>query len=75
MFDELKVKLNTKFVKGVVSKILAKIIYKQTGYKVNVQLNEIELKIVDGEAHLHVDVDAKLSNEELKKIIKGVGLD
>ena len=34
--DELKMRLSTKFMKNMVSKIISKSVYKKTGYKVNV---------------------------------------
>ena len=34
MFDEMKVNLSTKFMRNIVSKLIAKAIYKKFGYKV-----------------------------------------
>ena len=73
--DELRMRLSTKFMKNIVSKIISKSIYKKTGYKVNVQLNKIDIEMVDGKIFLHADVDGEIENEEFMKIIKSIGLD
>jgi hypothetical protein len=73
--DEMKLKLNTRFMRNIVAKLLAKIIYKKTGYKVEIQLNELNISIVDGETHISTNVEAKLSSNEFMKIVKNVGLE
>lgn len=73
--DELKMRLSTKFMKNMVSKIISKSVYKKTGYKVNIQLNKIDIEMVDGKIFLHADVDGEIENEEFMKIIKSIGLD
>lgn len=73
--DELRMRLSTKFMKNIVSKIISKSVYKKTGYKVNVQLNKIDIEMVDGKIYLHADVDGEIENEEFMKIIKSIGLD
>lgn len=73
--DELKMRLSTKFMKNMVSKIISKSVYKKTGYKVNVQLNKIDIEMVDGKIFIHADVDGEIENEEFMKIIKSIGLD
>lgn len=73
--DELRMRLSTKFMKNMVSKIISKSVYKKTGYKVNVQLNKIDIEMVEGKIYLHADVDGEIENEEFMKIIKSIGLD
>jgi hypothetical protein len=72
--DELKLSLSTKFMRGIVTKIISKAIYKKTGYDVSIQLNEIKLETVDGKVCLHADVDAEVKNEDFMNIIKSNGL-
>ena len=72
--DELKMSLSTKFMKGIVTKIISKAILKKTGYNINIQLNEIKLETVDGKVCLHADVDAEISNEDFINIIKNKDL-
>ena len=72
--DELKMSLSTKFMKGIVTKIISKAILKKTGYNINIQLNEIKLETVDGKVCLHADVDAEINNEDFINIIKNKDL-
>ena len=72
--DELKMSLSTKFMKGIVTKIISKAILKKTGYNIDIQLNEIKLETVDGKVCLHADVDAEINNEDFINIIKNKGL-
>ena len=73
--DEMKVKLSTRFMRNIVSKIIAKAIYKKYGYKVNVQLHELDVSFVDGETSINTNVEVKLDSKEFMKIVKSVGLD
>ena len=72
--DEMKLTLSTKFMRNVVAKIIAKIVYKKTGYKVNIQLNELNINVIDGETYISTSVEAKLSSDEFIKIMKNVDL-
>ena len=73
--DALKLNLSTKFMKGIVTKLIAKLIYKKCGYHVDIQLNEIGIEVTGGKAYIHVDADAEINNDELVKIVKSIGLD
>lgn len=73
--DEMKLRLTTKFMRNIVSKLLAKLIFKKTGYKVDIQLNDLELNFVDGETKINANVELNLDSKEFTKIIKAVGLD
>lgn len=73
--DELKLKLSTKFMRGIVAKLVSKTIFKKFGYNIDVQINEIEIKTEDGMIRLHASVDAKTSNDDFKDIVKSLGLD
>ena len=42
---------------------------------VHIQLNGLTATVIDGKAHVHLDVDAELEKDELVKILKTVGLD
>ena len=62
IMDFLKFKLSSsKMLKGVITKIVEKKIYEKFGYKVNIQINDIQIDIVDGEVKAHLDVDGKIS--------------
>ena len=73
--DEMKLKLSTKFMRNMVSKLIAKAIYKKYGYKVDIQLNDLDVSIINGETSISTNVEVKLDNGEFTKIIKSIGLD
>ena len=72
--DEMKMKLSTKFMKNVLSKLISKALYKKFGYKIDIRLNDINVEFIDGETNIHADVDLKLDKEEFAKIIKSSDL-
>lgn len=72
MMDEMKIKLGTKFMRGMVSKIVSKLIYKKTGYKVDIQLNDLDVSVINGDTTVKVNMEAKLKSEEFNKIIKSL---
>ena len=67
--DEMKLKLTTKFMRGIVSKLIERSIYKKYGYRVNIQLNDLDINIIDGETTINTNVEAKISSEEFKKMM------
>lgn len=73
--DELKLNLGGKFMKGIITKLISKAVYKKFGYKVDIELNAIHVEVINGKAHLHLDADAEINNDELMKIVKSIGLD
>lgn len=73
--DELKLNLSTKFMRNIVSKLLARMIYKKTGYKLNIQIKELDVSVIDGETEIDANVTVKLDSKEFMKIVKGAGLD
>ena len=70
--DEMKIKISTKIMKDLITKILKKIIWKKLGYKVDIQLNDLVIKVNNGKAHLHTDVDLEMNNDELINLIKSI---
>ena len=68
--DELKLVLSTKFMRGIVTKILRKAIFKKTGYEIDIQINKIEVESHDGKISLHMDADAEINSEDFVDIIK-----
>lgn len=73
--DEMKLKLSTKLMRGFVSKLIARMIYKKTGYKVDIHINDLDIKVIDGEANVATNLEVKINNDEFLKIIKSIGLD
>lgn len=73
--DEMKLKLSTKFMRSIAAKLISKAIYKKTGCKVNIQLDELDISIIDGETRIKTNVEAKLNSNEFNKIMESIGLD
>ena len=73
--DEMKLKLSTKFMRGIVAKLISKALKSKFGYDIDILINEIDVKIENGTMRIHANVDAETSSSELMKIVKSVGLD
>ena len=71
----MKVKLSTKFMKNIVSKLIVKAIYKKTGYKVDIQLNDLDILSFNGDTTIKVNVEARLKSDEFNKIMNSIGMD
>ena len=67
-------KIGSKFTTGIISKLVSMVIRKKFGYDVQLRLNEITATVNDGKTHVHLDVDAELTKEELNKILASIGL-
>ena len=59
--DELKLIISTKFMRNIITKILAKVIYKKTGYHIDIQINRVEADTYDG---VNKQEEAENSQEE-----------
>lgn len=70
--DEMKLKLSTKFMGGIVAKSISKAIYKKLGYKIDIKLNDLDVDIINGEITIHTNVEVKLDSDEFLKIMKGI---
>ena len=73
--DEMKLRLSTKFMRNLVSKLITKAIYKKFGYKVDIQLNDLDISVIDGETSINTNVEVKLNSGEFMKIMKNIGMD
>lgn len=71
--DEVRIK--TKLMKNILSKLISTLIRKKTGYKVKVQLNDIDVVINDSTAYIHLDVEGDINIDEFKKISQIIGLE
>lgn len=73
--DVLKLRLSTKFMRGMVANLISKALNKKLGYNIDILLNEIEVKNEDGKILIHVNADAEVDNGEFVKILKSIGMD
>jgi selenophosphate synthetase-related protein len=72
--DELKLTLSTKFMRGIVAKLISKTLIKKFGYDIDIQIKEIGIEVIGGKVHIHTDVDAEINKDEFVKILKSNGL-
>ena len=70
--DEMKIA--SKFLRGAVSKAMELALKVKFGYKTNIQLNEFNVKVTDEKAHVHLNIDADMSQAELNKVLASIGL-
>lgn len=71
--DELK--LQTKFMRGIVAKLISKAISKKFGCDISIQINELELENKDGKVHIHANLSGEAKTDDIATIVKSIGLD
>lgn len=71
--DELKLKIHTKVMRGLIASLVTKLIRSKLGYDVDIKLNDLDVVVVNGKARIHTDVELEVDNDELLNIIKSVG--
>lgn len=71
--DELKLKIHTKLMRGLIASLVTKLIRSKLGYDVDIKLNDLDVVVVNGKARIHTDVELEVDNDELLNIIKSVG--
>ena len=67
-------KIESKFITGIVSKIAKKGGRDKLGYNIDIQLNGLRTTVIDDKTHVHLDVDLELTKEELNKLLKSIGV-
>ena len=71
----MKLNLTTRFMRGVFAKLISRKIRKQYGYKIDIYFSEIKMDMMDGQTHLHMNVDLDMSSDEFKKLMKAIDED
>lgn len=66
--DELKIK--TKFMRELISKLLSSAIRKKLGYEVDICMHDIEITVKDDKTHIHINADAEVSNDVYMKFTR-----
>lgn len=72
MLDEMRIA--SRFLTNLVSKVINVVLRKKLGYDINVKLNEVRAINNDEKLKVHLDVDCELSRDELNKILESIGL-
>lgn len=65
-------KISSTFMKGILNKVLTKMIQKKLGYNIDILINDVNVEVTDGKVHLHLDVDGEMNKEEFNKIMKSI---
>ena len=73
--DMFVLKLSTKYMKGLVAKIISRKMSKKFGYKVDIQLNDVQIDVIDGEVKIHIDADGKMNKTEFDRLMEELGED
>lgn len=73
--DEMKLNLTSKFMRGIVSKVVAKAIKKKLGYEVKVQINDLDVSMLDGDTNISLNVEVGCKSNEFMKIMNKLGED
>lgn len=68
--DEMKLNISSKFMRNIVGKLITKMVKKKLGYRIDVDLNELNIEVINETAHVHANIDLGVNNEEFKKITR-----
>ena len=71
--DKMNVKLTSKFMRCIVSKLISRAIYKKLGYKVDIELKELDIRSIDGDTTIQTNVELKLNSSEFRNIMEDIG--
>lgn len=63
-------KITSKVVKDILNSFLTKIIKKKYGYDIDIQINDLDLRVVGGKVLLQLDANAEMTQDEFTKISK-----
>lgn len=70
MGDEMKINLRTSFMRNLVKKFIVSAIKKKTGIKPDMVLDELSIEKSGDRYHIHVSLDASISDSDLLKITR-----
>ena len=68
----MKLKVSTILMRNFVAKLIGNAIRKKFGYKIDFQINKLNIEMVDGKAHLHADIEAITDNSEIMNMLKNI---
>lgn len=66
--DEMRIKIATKFMKSIVSKVISKIIFKNFRVRPNIHIEELEAEMKDGKIHFRINANGEVDSNILVKI-------
>lgn len=69
--DEIKMSCKGMFLKTIITTLISKFIKKKYDANVEIRINEVDISSMDGETYFNLNIDGKMKNEELMKLLKG----
>lgn len=66
----MRIKLHSRVMRGIVSKLISNAIYKSTGYKPNIHIRELGIETVDKHIAFNISLEGDISEAVLYKIDK-----
>lgn len=69
--DEMRIE--SKLMRAVAGRWIKRQIKKKLGYDVKVDLTEFKTTVIDGTAHVHLNVDAEMDKDEFNKLVSKIG--
>ena len=66
--DEMKIKLKSTFMRGIVKKLITNSMKKKFGVKPDIELNGLEIERVDNKIHIHINADVELTDVDLMRL-------
>lgn len=70
--DEMRLKVSSNLLKGMISKIITKTLVKKLGYKIDIKIESLDAEIDGSDVKLNVSVGANMKYSELTKILNGI---
>ena len=67
-------RIESKFTRGIASRLIKKAMRDKLGYNVDVQLNKFRTTVIEEKTHVHLDIELDLSKDEIDTLLKGIGL-
>ena len=66
--DEMKIKLKSTFMRGIVKKLITNSMKQKLGVKPDIELNGLEIERVDNKIHIHINADVELTDMDLMRL-------
>lgn len=70
-----KMIIGSRFTRNILNKLIEGILRKKTGCDIGIEINDADVSVIDRNMYVHLNVDVKLNNSEIMKILKSKGLD
>ena len=66
--DEMKIKLHSRIMRGIVGKLISNAIWKATGYKPNIRIKELSIETINNRITFNINAEGDISEGVLYKI-------